>query len=77
MNYQREGQLRLTEEADLELKVVPAGKLYVVQVSSPFLRGTFVLDERYDKEDFMEITALICETIDDLSIRIDDNTPAL
>lgn len=77
MNYKQDGQLQLKDEPDLELKIIPAGKLYIVQVASPFLRGTLVLDERYEKEDLLEITSLICDTIDDLSIRVDENTPAL
>ena len=77
MNFEQKGQLELTEEADLELKIVHAGKVYVVQAASPFMRATIVLDERYEKEDFLEISQLICNTIDDITIKVDENAPSL
>ena len=77
MNYNQIGQLNMREVSDLEIQVIPTDKLFVVQISSPYLRGTLILDEQYSKDDIVEITKIMCDMIEDLTIPVDENAPSL
>lgn len=76
MNYNQIGTLNIKEIPDLEIQIIPTNDVFVVQLSSPFLRGTLVLDEQYDKEDMIEITKIMCDMIEDLTIIVDESLPA-
>lgn len=77
MDYKQIGHVNLKEESDLEIKVAPAGPLFVLQIASPFLRGTIVLDENFERDDFLEVATIICNMLEDLTIRVDESAPTL
>ena len=77
MDYKQIGDLNIKEASDLEIQIAPAGPLFVLQIASPFMRGTIVLDKNYERDDLMEVAEIICNMLEDLTINVDENAPPL
>jgi hypothetical protein len=59
-----------SEEASdkIEIKVVPLGASYLVQVSSDIFRGMWVMDSDIEIEDIQELTELIFNFIEQITM---------
>ena len=54
---------QVTEDVDLEIKIIPTLDCHIVQITSPYVRGTLIIHSIAEQEDIEDLGGLIYKAI--------------
>lgn len=61
-------ETKLTDEETVEIRVVPVGNMFVVQIASDPIRGTLLLINDIEEEELIEFAKALSEIVAHLEV---------
>lgn len=55
-------------DSDGEIKMIPVGEIYVVQIGSGIIRGTLTINNDVEKDELLELAELIYSLMEQVAV---------